>query len=237
MFRVIFLLLSLAVMQCSALAQIRIAVPAHAKSTNLPPLIEAGFSDIYKAIDQDVIIEYLPVARAYEMAQQGRIDALGYYTELSAFESKNLFKIPESLTDVRLFVACHKEQKCSLSNTDKYVYVGEELFTEGYCKSRGLDCLPVTDERTALKTVNSGLADGYILERVNVGVGRCYSQIGMELRPITGQHFELYHYVSVELASQAQKIADSIKRAKQTTKYIQGYSHCEKDIAWERPLQ
>ena len=236
MFRLVVLLISFVTLSCSVQAQVRVAIPLHVKGTNLPPVIEAGFGDIYKAIDQDVTLEYLTVARAFELVKQGHIDALGYFTELSSFENNNLFKVPEPLTDVQLFVACYRGQWCTLNSNGSYVFVGEELFTERFCQARGLDCISVADERTAFKTVQSGLADGYILERVNVGVGECYSHMGVELRPIEGQHFELYHYVDIELASKANLIAESIRRAKQTAKYIHGYSHCEQDIAWEKPF-
>ena len=236
MIRVVLLVLSLASMQCSALAQVRIAIPEHVRGTNLTPLIEAGFGDIYKAIDQDVIIEYVPVSRAFEMVKRGQLDAFGYFTELSPIENASLFKVPEALTDIRLFMGCSDGKTCTLSARNQYVVVGEELFTQRFCASRGLDCVAVIDDRIAIKTVRAGLADGYLLERINVGVGKCLSDQGIQLRPIANQHFDVFHYVDLELASQAETLAGAIRNAKLKASGRKGYTSCDQDILWSEPL-
>lgn len=221
----------------SALAMpVRVSLPEHLENSSYRQQVENSLEDLYFSAGHQVQFLYIPQTRAFKMLAQRKLDAIGYVSPQNPVPDIDLVRVSESLTEMQLFVACEIGKDCDVNKDTRFAFIKGSPTAERECSTKALNCMSVASHVAAQKALHDGLVNGYLLERSKHLEQRCFTHLGMTLRPIGQSQTPVYHYMRKEYGSVAKELAGKLRALKDTKEILGGWSSCQSEIDWQRPV-
>lgn len=99
--------------------------------------VEHSFNLLYSGIEEKISFAYLPFNR---MMQQEQLDAVAYQLNFQAGDTFGMIRVPEPLTQFKLYLGCLEESLCSIEKNLKFVVIVNAQYTNQICESLSLHC-------------------------------------------------------------------------------------------------
>ncbi|MDF2179095.1 hypothetical protein P2G88_12615 [Aliiglaciecola sp. CAU 1673] len=192
-----------------------IGLPEYVHNSQEQQQFEQSYKALYSGIGVKVSFAYLPFTRMQLMIEDQQLDAIAYHSATQYPPKSNLIRIPEPLTQVSLVAACLEQ--CTVNAYSRVVIVKEAIFASQYCKKLALTCVPVSNPESALKAIQSGLADIYMMQWSPHIAEPCLTEQGYKLYPIANTKTDVYHYIAPHHRQMSEQLADTLRQLKKVT--------------------
>ena len=208
-------ILALALLINTSTAQsFTIGLPESLSGSDIQTQVESNFVSLYAGLEENLSFAYLPLDRISYLIQHQKIDAAGYQV-LDFVDSRfGVVAVPEPLTQFRLFVGCIEQGKCVVDERLGYAVISDALYTNLFCHRKQLNCLRLDSLELALKALNEGIVDGYLMQRTPDIQPPCYAKLGIMTQPVVDTKIDTYHFVSAAHRDIVNMLALRLKQLK-----------------------
>lgn len=191
-----------------------IGLPETAQQNPYQSQVENVFNLLYEGIEEEVFFVYLPFHRMIRMMQDDQIDAVAYQFNFETDETLGMIRVPEPLTQLRLYLGCLKENRCTFDANLKFVVTADALYANQICKQNALQCLVLKTPEHAHKAVKESMVDAFIMERSPYIAEPCLQDIGFKVYAIANTEINIYHFIAQANSDIAQPLAERLKKLK-----------------------
>lgn len=152
------------------------------------------------------------------MMREEQLDAVAYQLNFQASDTLGMIRVPEPVSQFKLYAGCLKRNSCYLNKNLKFVVVNDSLYAKQICEQFLLQCLLLSTPALAYKALNEGIVDAYIMQQSPHLAAPCLQGIGIEVHPIANTQINIYHFISKPHSNIAQPLAERLKQLKRDFK-------------------
>jgi hypothetical protein len=181
--------------------------------------LENAFNLLYLGIEDEVSFAYLPFNRMMRMMQDEQLDAVAYQLNFQAGDTLGMMRIPEPLTQLKLYLGCLEENHCIFDKGLRFVVNADSQYTNQICERLSLNCLVQRTPELAHKALKEGIVDAYIMQRSPHITEPCLLEIGIKAYPIADTEINIYHFIKRSHSNIAQQLAERLKNREQKVQY------------------
>lgn len=191
-----------------------IGLPESALKSPYQQQVENSFNLLYSGIEAKISFAYLPVNRMMRMMQQQQLDAVAYQLNPQADGNLGMIRVPEPLTQFRLYVGCLEGNRCSIDKDLTFVVKVDSQYTQQVCEQLSLHCLKIRTPELAYKALKKGLVDVYLMQRSPHIIEPCHQEIGVKVYPVANTKINIYHFIKQSHHNIAQALAERLIKLK-----------------------
>ena len=149
------------------------------------------------------------------MMQQEQLDAVAYQLNFQAGDTFGMIRVPEPLTQFKLYLGCLEESLCTIEKNLKFVVTANAQYTNQICESLSLHCSILRTPELAHKALKEGMVDAYIMQRTAHIAEPCLQNLGIKIYPIANTEINIYHFITRSHSNIVQLLAERLKKTKQ----------------------